>query len=193
MRWDPWTDCDFCAGEKSRKGRCHFIPVINDEAGWDQCMGLCELYKNSLHLDCRSYYSVQKMFPKLAEMTKDIPNFRAVAKCVGPCITDAPAGINYVKKLRTRIMNVGDSAVFSCPGFDRKKRCYWKHNGNLLTSNEYDPLRHVRIFSSETIYSPIKIFLKRSNYIVSMRYPMGNIILLMDPMLDYSWIYSEFP
>lgn len=143
MRWDPWNVCDFCAGEKTRKGRCHFQPVIIDETRWIQCEGMCEFYIHSLHVDCRAHWTLEKLFPELAEMTKDIPNFLAVAKCVGPCVSDVIPGYDYTKKLRTRILNVGDSAVLSCPGFTRKKNCHWKHDGAKLTSNEYDPFRPV--------------------------------------------------
>lgn len=143
MRWDAWTDCNFCTGEKTRLGRCHMLPVIIDEVSWNNCKGLCALYKNSLHMDCRSYWTVEKIFAASAQFAKEISNFQAVAKCVGPCISNIAAGYDYVKKLRTRILNVGESAVISCPGYTRKKNCYWRQNGEKLTSNEYDPFRKV--------------------------------------------------
>lgn len=115
----------------------------------DLCVGLCELYKFSLHMDCRSNWTIAKIFPILAEKTKLVPNFEAVAKCVGSCQTDIQPGFSYVKKLRLRIINTGNSVIMLCPGYSTQKGCYWRRNGIKLSSNEYDPERKVnfrRIF-----------------------------------------------
>lgn len=142
LRFEGWSACDACKKEKKRIGHCHLEPKL---VRADLCKKQCDVYKFALSVDCRAAWTLNKIFPRLTEKIKQVPDFGRIIKCVGDCVEEGIPGVIAHKKYKAKQIQVGTTLELSCQDYSIRKKCHWTRDDTKLYSDVYDPYAKVSI------------------------------------------------